>query len=52
MIPLKWCAAIIAAGLVVIPFATLKGSSYEFKLRLYRGDRDMREVFASHYSSG
>jgi hypothetical protein len=50
MISNKLLSTIIATFCVVIPFATLKGSSLEFKLHLYSADGDIRNLFPKHYT--
>jgi hypothetical protein len=48
-IPNPWIAGVIAALLIVVPLALFMGSTLEFKLSLFSGDRDIHNAFSEHY---
>jgi len=47
---IRWLASLSVAIGLMIPFAVIRGSSYEFKLSMFSQDPDMQNIFQNHYS--
>ncbi len=45
-----WLAIVTSAAGLILPFALLRGSAYELKLRLLSSDAEIRALFDQHYA--